>query len=279
MSNHPKHETQPDGDDAQIGSIYSRRRALKLFGLAGGAAIIGGAATIAGGAGRPPGPPPAGGGMNPTGNSAGATGSTGLPGCVVRPEQTQGPYWVDEKLKRRDVRPDTKTGKIPTGVPLTLEFIVSRVALNACQPRENVMVDIWHCDAQGIYSDASDQGYNTKGQNFLRGAQLTDAAGKVSFTTIFPGWYSGRAVHIHYRLRTLDASGKATSDFASQLFFPESLIDTVHATAAYNTKGKRDTLNATDNIYKNGGSQMLLTPTGNLQSGLSASFDIGLNLG
>ncbi|THF85176.1 intradiol ring-cleavage dioxygenase [Deinococcus sp. KSM4-11] len=261
----------PDDDDAQIGSIYSRRRALKLFGigtlLAGGAALAGGGGP--GGAGP----------MNPMGTSAGTTGVTGLPGCVVRPEQTQGPYWVDEKLNRRDIRADGKTGAVKAGVPLTLDFVVSRVSTSGCQPRADVMVDIWHCDALGVYSDATDPGYSTKGQNFLRGYQRTDAGGKVSFSTIFPGWYAGRAVHIHYRLRTLDGSGKVTSDFASQLFFPETLIDQVHATAPYKSKGKRDTLNATDQIYKNGGSQMLLTTTGTVASGLHATFDVGLNLG
>jgi protocatechuate 3,4-dioxygenase beta subunit len=213
------------------------------------------------------------------GTSAGTTGVGGLPGCVVRPEQTQGPYWVDEKLDRRDIRADTKTGAVKAGVPLTLEFVVSRVSTGGCQPRADVMVDIWHCDALGVYSDATDPGYSTRGQNFLRGYQRTGADGKASFSTIFPGWYAGRAVHVHYRLRTLDASGKVTSDFASQLFFAEAVIDRVHATTPYNSKGRRDTLNATDSIYKNGGSQMLLTTTGSVAGGLHATFDVGLNLG
>jgi len=284
MNEHPPQNHDLDDDDAPVGQVLNRRTALRLFGLAGGLTAIGGALALAGGAGKPPGPPP--GGMGPggapppsggMGTSAGTSGVKGLPACVVRPAQTQGPYWVDEKLKRRDIRADTKTGKVPAGVPLTLNFEISRVGLNVCEPRGSVIVDVWHCDALGIYSDASDMGYNTKGQNFLRGYQITDAHGKCSFTTLFPGWYAGRAVHIHYRLRTLDAKGNVSGDFVSQLFFAEDLIAQVHAQAPYKQKGRRDTPNATDSIYKNGGNQMLLTTSGNVQKGIVATFNVGLN--
>lgn len=286
MNEHPSQNHDLEDDDAPVGTVLGRRAALRLLGLAGGAAAVGGLA-LAGGAGRPPGPPPSGpggpGGTPPAsgsmGTSAGTSGAQSLPACIVRPAQTQGPYWVDEKLKRRDIRADTKTGKVPQGVPLTLHFDVSRIGLNQCEPRAGVIVDIWHCDALGVYSDANDQGYNTKGQNFLRGYQTTDAQGKCSFTTIFPGWYAGRAVHIHYRLRTLDSAGKVNGDFVSQLFFPEALIATVHAQAPYKQKGTRDTPNATDSIYKNGGNQMMLTTSGDVKTGIVGTFNVGLNVG
>lgn len=285
MNEHPTQNHDLEDDDAPVGHVLNRRAALRLFGLAGGLTAVGGTLALAGGSTRPPGPPP--GGIGPSGappaggsmgTSAGTSGVKGLPACVVRPAQTQGPYWVDEKLKRRDIRADTNTSKVPAGVPLTLHFDISRVGVNVCEPRAGVIVDIWHCDALGVYSDANDMGYNTKGQNFLRGYQVTDAKGKCTFTTIFPGWYGGRAVHIHYRLRTLDASGKVSGDFVSQLFFSEAMIARVHAQPPYKQKGTRDTPNATDNIYKNGGNQMLVTESGDVSKGIVATFNVGLNV-
>lgn len=191
---------------------------------------------------------------------------------------TEGPYWVDEKLNRRDVRGDTRTGVLKAGLPLVLTFDVSRVGALVCEPRSGVLVDIWHGDALGLYSDANGNGQtDTRGQDFLRGSQLTGKDGKATFTTIYPGWYSGRAVHIHYRLRTLRGS-QVTGDFASQLFFDEGLPDEVHALAPYRSKGKRDTLNSSDMLYRNGGSQMLLKLKGDLKRGYTATFDVGLNI-
>jgi protocatechuate 3,4-dioxygenase beta subunit len=204
--------------------------------------------------------------------------ATTLPSCVVRPALTEGPYFVDEKLNRSDIRSDTNTGVVKQGVLLTLSFQISKVVTGGCSALSGVMVDVWHCDALGIYSDVDDPGFNTQGQNFLRGFQLTDSNGLATFTTIYPGWYSSRAVHIHFKLRTLSSSGSVTSEFTSQLFFNESITDLVHATSPYNTKGYRDTLNSEDNIYQNGGSQLLLSPAGNTASGYAATMDIGLNI-
>lgn len=253
-----------DNDDQPIGKVLNRRQALRLFGWASGTAA---GATLLGSALS-----------QRMGTSAGNSGASGLPGCVVRPAMTEGPYWVDEKLNRSDVRKDTQTRTVKEGVPLTLIFKVSRVALNTCEPRSDVMVDIWHCDALGMYSDASDRSFDTRGQNFLRGYQMTNAKGEATFKTIYPGWYSGRAVHIHYRLRTI-TNGKVTGDFASQLFFDEAVTDRVHAVAPYKSKGKRDTPNNTDMLYKNGGNQMMLTLSGSPEKGYTATFNVGLNIG
>lgn len=142
-------------------------------------------------------------GDDPTTPTSTAAGSTGAgTSCVVRPQQTQGPYFVDERLNRSDIRADPSSGAVRAGIPLRLAFRVSRSSSGACSALANAMVDVWHCDALGIYSDASDAGFNTVGQKFLRGYQLTDAAGLAQFTTIYPGWYSGRAVHIHFKLRS-----------------------------------------------------------------------------
>jgi protocatechuate 3,4-dioxygenase beta subunit len=165
---------------------------------------------------------------------------------VLTAALTEGPYFVDEKLNRSDIRADPVTGVVSAGVPLALTFNVSRVANSACTPLTGAYLDVWHCDAAGIYSDESANG--SSGRKFLRGYQITDASGVAQFTTIYPGWYSGRAVHVHFKLRLFAGTTK-TYEFTSQFFFDESLTSTVHANSPYNSRGTRNTLNSTDGIY------------------------------
>jgi protocatechuate 3,4-dioxygenase beta subunit len=138
-------------------------------------------------------------------------------------------------------------------------------------------VDIWHCDAQGEYSGVSDPGSDTSGQDFLRWYQRTDANGAVQFQTIYPGWYSGRAVHIHFTIRTQGADG-GDYQFTSQFFFDDTLTDQVHALEPYASKGQRDTRNSNDNIFSGGGDQLLLNLQGDTTSGFTGSMNIGLDL-
>lgn len=91
------------------------------------------------------------------------------PDCVVRPQQTEGPYFVDEKLNRSDIRSDPSDGSVKEGVELCLAFHVSRIDGNSCTSLDGAMVDVWHCDAQGVYSDAEDRSFDTRGKKFLRG--------------------------------------------------------------------------------------------------------------
>jgi protocatechuate 3,4-dioxygenase beta subunit len=135
-------------------------------------------------------------------------------------------------------------------VPLRLKFTVQRVDGTSCTPLTGAYLDVWHCDASGTYSDVSGQGNGTggAGHRFLRGYQVTDASGVAQFTTIYPGWYAGRAVHVHFKLRLYAGTSK-TYEFTSQFFFDESLTSTVHAQSPYSSKGTRNTLNSTDGIY------------------------------
>jgi protocatechuate 3,4-dioxygenase beta subunit len=203
-----------------------------------------------------------------------STDNTTATGCVVRPELTEGPYYVDEELNRSDIRSDPSDGSVKSGALLALTFTVSRLASNTCSALEGAIVDVWHCDALGVYSDVSDAGFNTVGKKFLRGYQVTDANGMAKFTTIYPGWYSGRAVHIHFKIRSA-AGASSTYEFTSQLFFDDALTDQVHAPQPYAAKGQRDTRNANDGIYNQGGSQLLLT-VNQSSSGYTANFDIAL---
>ena len=260
-----------ENDDKLVGLILSRRDALKILG-SGGAAFL--ASCIA---------PEVASTVMPT--LIAATDSPTAPpaatqaalSCVARPELTLGPYFVDEQLNRSDVRSEPSNNSVKEGVLLTLAIGVYNVSQNSCDPIESAQVDIWHCDAAGIYSGVTDRTFNTVGQKFLRGYQLTDATGKVQFLTIYPGWYSGRTVHIHFMIRITDTDGNAY-EFVSQFFFDESLTDQVYSAQPYAAKGQRNTFNASDGIFNNGGDQLLLDITGDNANGYAATINIGLDL-
>jgi protocatechuate 3,4-dioxygenase beta subunit len=192
--------------------------------------------------------------------------------CVVRPELTEGPYYVDEELNRSDLRSDPSDGSTRAGALLALTFNVSRASNSACEPLAGAIVDVWHCDADGVYSDVADG--RTIGKKFLRGYQVTDNDGVAQFTTIYPGWYRGRTVHIHFKVRSSSSSTSAY-EFTSQLFFDDGLTDQVFAAEPYAARGERDTRNADDGIYRQGGSQLVLNVTETAQ-GHAAVFDIAL---
>jgi protocatechuate 3,4-dioxygenase beta subunit len=200
------------------------------------------------------------------------TSTVATPLCVVRPEQTEGPYFVDEKLNRSDIRFDPSDGSVKQGVPLRLVFQVSQVSDRSCTPLSNASVDVWHCDAEGIYSDVNDRSFNTVGKKFLRGYQVTNANGTAEFVTIYPGWYPGRAVHIHFKIRT-DSASQLGYEFTSQLYFNDALTDRVHAQAPYAAKGQRTQKNDQDDIFRNGGEQLMLQIT-KVEEGYVGRFDI-----
>jgi protocatechuate 3,4-dioxygenase beta subunit len=213
---------------------------------------------------------------SPTGPSAsGAADGSTTASCVVTPALTEGPYFVDERLNRSDIRSDPASGTVRNGVLLTMAVKLTQIGSSgSCVPLAGALVDVWHCDALGAYSDIAAQ--NTQGQRFLRGYQLTDASGNAQFTTIYPGWYTGRAVHLHFKVRTSPGSSSGL-EFTSQMFFDESLTDTVYAQLPYNTRGRRNTLNTTDGIYAGGGSQLII-PLSSAGSGYAGTMNVGVRM-
>lgn len=195
------------------------------------------------------------------------------PACVLTPEQTEGPYFVDGNLNRSDIRTDPATGKVSAGVPLQLQLRVSAIRDGNCQPLPGAVVDIWHCDADGVYS-----GVEGSPGLFLRGLQVADAAGVVNFTTIYPGWYPGRAVHIHFKIRVAAAGGRADV-LTSQLYFDDAITDQVYRLQPYAKRPNRQPRNGGDSLFQyDQGRQLLLKPAGDAK-GYVARFDIGLVLG
>jgi len=181
--------------------------------------------------------------------------------CVLIPDKTEGPFFVDEKLNRSDIRADPSDGSVQAGTPVSLTMVVVRADGN-CAPVAGAVVDIWHANAAGKYSDVGSEG--TSGKKYLRGLQVSDANGQVKFTTIFPGWYQGRAVHIHFKIRVVDGTSQ-TYEFTSQLFFEPSTASTIYGTGVYASRGNSTTPNARDGIYGSDGSKLVvaLAPDGN----------------
>jgi protocatechuate 3,4-dioxygenase beta subunit len=243
-----------DNDDLPVGRLLTRRDALRL--IAGATAVAGAGRWYA--------------------FAAPLEGAT-VPACVAKPELTEGPYFVDEKLERSDIRGEPGGGALTPGVPLALSFAVSRLANNTCSPLAGALVDVWQCDAQGAYSDVNDPGFNTAGKKFLRGFQRTDNDGVARFTTVYPGWYRGRTVHIHFKIRTT-APSNAAYEFTSQVFFDDAFSDRLFAEQpAYKRPGKRDTLNGDDFIFRESRGQLLL-PVTTTTKGLTAALDVALDL-
>jgi protocatechuate 3,4-dioxygenase beta subunit len=189
--------------------------------------------------------------------------SAGLVSCVLTPELTEGPYYVAGEKLRRDIT----EGKAGTALLLNLTVVNA----STCKPVKNAAVDIWHCDALGVYSGAI---ANNSGTNFLRGVQRTNAKGIATFKTIYPGWYRGRAVHIHVKVHV---GGSVVH--TGQLFFPAAVTNAVYAKPPYSNHGTTPgTLNASDSIFRNGGSKgmLALKKSG---SGYIASISMGVMLG
>lgn len=215
----------------------------------------------------------AGGTRTPVAGWLGADTAEAAACASLTPAKEIGPYFVEEKLNRSDIRVDPSTGQAVAGVPLALNWTLVDET-NGCAPVVGAQVDIWHAAPDGKYSDEAVEG--TTGKKYLRGYQVSDASGKVNFTTVYPGWYSGRTVHIHVRIRVFDSSGTATYDLLTQLFFDDAVTDGVYTVAPYNTRGARNTRNADDRIYGSDGATVQPALTGDNASGYGQEFTFGL---
>jgi protocatechuate 3,4-dioxygenase beta subunit len=201
------------------------------------------------------------------------------------PQQTEGPYFVDGMPNRSDIRSDPSDGSVQRGLPLHLVIHVYDVDNGSCIALKGARVDIWHANPQGLYSAVKDQG--TTGKKFLRGYQVTDNNGAVSFITIYPGWYQGRAIHIHDKVRIFNGSEK-TFEWTSQLYLNNSINQHVSTQPPYSNRGPPDTNNEQDGIYRaastdslvprNSGEHLMLNLTKDKQSYLG-TFNIVLNSG
>jgi protocatechuate 3,4-dioxygenase beta subunit len=235
-------------DDSRSAWVLSRREILALLGAAGTGAYL----------------------VAPDRSHA------QIPGVVVAPTLQEDPYFVDEKLNRSDIRSDPADKTVRPGMPLRLAVKVSQLsALGVCAPLGGAVVDLWQCDAGGRYSDVLDKSgrFDTRGHKFLRGHQVTNAKGLVQFTTIFPGWYPGRAVQLHLKVRTTGA--RRNANFSTPLYFDDALIDRMHAMSPYAVHGRRDTPNNQDELFLNGG-QQLLVRVNQQKIGLAGSFELAI---
>jgi len=239
-------------------AVLTRRSALQRLGAAGiGVASLGGVGSLALGCGG-------------EGSSAAYAAS-----CRLTPESTEGPFYLDLR-KLRSTISEGKAG-------LRLDLRIRVVNAETCKPIEDVAVDLWHTDAAGRYSGIASEG--TTGKTFMRGIQLTDATGLARLRTIYPGWYDGRATHIHVMAHVGGRVGAATYSGAAaahtgQLFFSDAATDKVARLAPYSSRAVARVRNDADGIYRQGGSGQVLELTrrgSSLRAGLTGAITIGVD--
>ncbi len=162
--------------------------------------------------------------------------------CVLTPEMTEGPYYLSGEKLRRDIT-EGKPGA-------RLDLALTVVDASTCRPIKGATVDIWHCDAGGVYSGF---GAGSSNRTFLRGLQKTNQHGVAHFKTVYPGWYPGRTVHIHVKVHV-----RGNVVHTGQLFFADATTDAVYRKAPYSKHPNRDPRNSGDSIFVNGGKRSLL---------------------
>lgn len=248
-------EERPDPPDHRL----TRRQTLGIAGAAGTAVVLGG------GAGKLI--------SHLAEDPDEVTAASAAKSCKLTPEVTEGPFYV--ALDR--IRKDITEGR--PGVPLTLKIRV--IDVKKCAPIHSAAVDIWHCDAGGLYSDEASNG--TSGQTYLRGVQLTNGKGFATFRTVYPGHYTGRATHIHLKVHI---GGKSRGgalrgghvSHTGQLFFGESANSSVYSLSPYSSDTARRTLNASDSIYSQaGGRRAEVGLKGTAGSGFDGKIVLGVN--
>lgn len=203
---------------------------------------------------------------------------TGSTACSQTLEGEEGPYFVDDSASgydRSNILSNLDGSNTQAGVAFTLTLYVFD-ANNGCAAMEGVQVDIWHCNASGVYSAEASE--STSAESWLRGYQITDSDGMVKFVTIIPGWYAGRTTHIHLRLRSTYDSSSSGGTNTMQLFFDQTLIDTLDTTVSpYSGEGKNPTTNASDRVYaQQEDGTTLMTLGGSTSAGYTATANIHL---
>jgi protocatechuate 3,4-dioxygenase beta subunit len=208
-----------------------------------------------------------------------STKSTNGASCTVSPTETEGPFpYASGEINNPLNRSDITGGQ--TGLPLTVNFLAVNVNDN-CNVVTGARVDIWHCNKDGYYSGYGNQPgiLGTKsyiGETWLRGYQLTDSTGVAKFGTIYPGWYSGRATHIHMEVFVSGVLKKTT-----QMTFSEAISDAVHVSTLYKDHGVNTTRNTSDQVFGDSANDLAnetISLAGNLTDGYSGTFTIGIAL-
>jgi protocatechuate 3,4-dioxygenase beta subunit len=271
----PQEELTDQGLNFDVGTMMSRRRMLRVIGL--GAAVAGLAACSDGST--------SGSGRSPAASTSGAASSS----LGEIPEETAGPFpgngsngpdvLEQSGVIRSDIR-SSFAGSSGTaeGVPMRLELLIKDLA-NGGAPFAGVAVYVWHCSREGAYSLYS-QGVTD--QNYLRGVQIADAGGRVTFTSVFPGCYSGRWPHIHFEVYPDQASITDDSNViaTSQVALPKDVCERVYAENGYATSLSnlaRVSL-ADDNVFgEDGGARQLGTVTGEISGGYQVSLTVGVD--
>lgn len=188
--------------------------------------------------------------------------------CNVSPRETRGPFptKTPTEMVKSNITSDRK------GIALLINLTVVDKT-NDCKPLTGAHVDIWHCDKDGNYSEYGNhpmQRNDLRSEHFLRGRQTADENGRVSFLSIYPGWYNGRAPHIH--LEVFDKNGRSL--LVTQVAFPEEASKKVYSSTLYSNRGQADTANDRDNVFADSLSEQMGTITGNLTDGFTLSSTI-----
>lgn len=187
--------------------------------------------------------------------------------CVLTPQQTSGPFYFNARLKRSDI-----TEGRP-GIPLALSVLVVDVA--DCSPLAGAIVDLWHADKDGLYSGYPGQGekqVDTSGATFCRGHQPTDGAGEAKFITMFPGWYPGRAPHIHFKVYI-----PGNHFVTSQMYPPWEVVTEVYGSPMYATRGQSPTHYGNDGVLRRSDIGKLTMTLEKTARGYAGSFIVGIS--
>lgn len=270
----PDEEVVDQGAAFDLGTLVSRRGILSMIGVGAGALVLAACTPSSSGSSSLP--------------SASATSSAGASTLVEIPDETAGPYPGDGSngpdileqsgIVRSDIRSSLNGGTTAAGVPLTFTLRVLDLA-NGGAPFAGVAVYAWHCDAEGRYSMYSS---GVENETYLRGVQIADAQGEVTFTSVFPGCYSGRWPHIHFEVYPDQASITDSSNAiaTSQLAMDEKSLNAVYALSTYPNSAQnlaRITLDS-DNVFgEDGGALQLATTTGSVSGGYRSTLDVGVD--